>query len=165
MSIRLESAASPPKSTWGAPTFARTFRIASVILLLAAGWLAWSDRQGKLSVDEPQRLLTGIPAGCEVILKFPIRNTTGRPVQVLAADNRCTSEGCSVTPGLPMVVPPGEIRSLEIHFKPRTPPYNYGLTLYTDDPNHSEIPILISGREPASKAILTPTNEQLARID
>lgn len=108
-------------------------------------WLRASLDRGRLVVESPRRRLAGVEENQTVPIRFPIRNTSGHLIRIVGSNDRCGDSGCSLTKGLPLAIPPGGTRTLEVDFKVRLSPFFFELILPTDDPHLPEVVLQFEG--------------------
>ena len=138
--------ADTPVTTSTGRSLAHFFTALAVGSAVMAGWLAWSNRDGSLIVASSVRELAAMPAGTAVPLRFALRNSSKHTIRVIGANDRCELvNGCSKTLGLPLSIPAGESRTLNVDFKTGEAPYTYRLNLYTDDADTPSLAIVVSG--------------------
>ncbi len=88
---------------------------------------------GELLVEPANLNLGEIAPKQELDIPFRLVNRTGGTVQVLGAHETCGPTGCGTVPGLPVVVPPGEVRTVTLHFKSGSPgEFTKETPLFTD---------------------------------
>jgi hypothetical protein len=74
------------------------------------------------------------------------RNTTGRTVRLVGANDRCGRGGCVAVQGLPTEVGPGSELSLVLHYRPiGVGRFSIELMIYTDLPSSPTVPLRIDG--------------------
>jgi Protein of unknown function (DUF1573) len=79
------------------------------------------------------------------VVTFNVKNYSYRPITVFGARVSCI---CMSTPGLPVVVPPGESRTLEVNARAASGSGDVlgKVTFYTNDTGFRELPVVVRGR-------------------
>jgi len=79
-------------------------------------------------------------------LTVTLKNTTNHPIRIVGSDDRCdVLNGCTETKALPLEIPAGSSRNVEVGFHIRVSPYRYLLTFFTNDPDEPRVSWIISG--------------------
>ena len=97
-----------------------------------------------LIVEGGVKVLGDLPLDSRHDLQFSIRNLGGRSVRILGAKSSCT---CATIGERPREIPPGESRSVLVRFHVEDEgPVGGRVTLFTDDPAHRELPLILTAR-------------------
>ncbi len=146
MAVVLAEVVSRSMDGTSVPRLGRGLVLIAVASFMGASWVFCSSWGGDLVVDRPNRSMAGRQEGDAETFHFAIRNTTSHPIRIIGADDRCSSVGgCSQTKPIPLTIPVGESRPLEVLFKAGVTPYVFRLSIFTDDPQHPEVVVTISG--------------------
>lgn len=101
-------------------------------------------RNDLLIVEGGVKVLGDLPLDSRHDLQFSIRNLGGRSVRILGAKSSCT---CATIGERPREIPPGESRSVLVRFHVEDEgPVGGRVTLFTDDPAHRELPLILTAR-------------------
>jgi len=100
-----------------------------------------------LHVETSSRSFGEAPVGTESVVGFSLSNRGQRGVTILGSDAVCYQAACLKAEGLPLTVPPGEVRLIEIKVLCTSPgEFSRPLTLFTDSAAQREITLSVEGR-------------------
>lgn len=92
-------------------------------IVAAIGWVASNPvlrgyvTGAKVVLLENSVNLGEVTAGETRFVSVSLKNITSHPIEVCGGTTSC---GCALVKGLPFEIPPGEIRSCEVEYRPRT---------------------------------------------
>ncbi|ADV61050.1 hypothetical protein Isop_0455 [Isosphaera pallida ATCC 43644] len=129
--------------------------VASVGLIGLATWVfAWFGSIGvasaylagaRLIPDTHSKSFGTIDRGTDGIVVFHLTNWKTQPITIVGAQSVCT---CVATGDLPMTIPPGETRPLNVKLKTTLEdegPVSQEILLFTDDRKHRTVGLRVSG--------------------
>jgi Protein of unknown function (DUF1573) len=100
---------------------------------------------GKQLVSEVGELSVGtLEVGEQRVLVFHLRNLTGRPINIVGSQSKCT---CTSAEKLPLVVPPGGRLPLRVTYRAdKAANVNETMRLFTDSERNRQLVLSVSGR-------------------
>lgn len=80
-------------------------------------------------------------------LKFSAENRTSRGIRVIGCESICFRAGCLMAEGLPVEIPPGQQRDIEISVYAKTPgEFDKELAIFTDNVGQHRIVLGVEGQ-------------------
>jgi hypothetical protein len=122
----------------------------ALALLCYAQAMRGDQSQGGLVVDPRVHPLGQLQAGKIVPMTVTMTNRSARPVRLLGAHDVCATWGCLLGRGLPMDIPAGANRQVQIDVRPHPRGFSGEFTgeivFYSDCPGAEQIPVRVAGR-------------------
>ena len=105
------------------------------------------EQAGTLHVESSKRSFGEAPVGAKPVVVFRLGNRTGHPIKILGSNAGCYRAACLVPMGLPLLVPVGESRDLEIEVDCYNPgDLSKTVTFFTDNRDQRKIALSVEGR-------------------
>lgn len=120
----------------------------SLIFMAMSGFpRSRNAREAAIRIEPPIRSFGEASVGSTPLLRFRVDNQTGREVRILGSNAVCYQAACLEPLDLPLTVPAGERRPLEIKVLCANPSeLSKKIVLYTDDGSRPEIGLSVEGR-------------------
>ena len=110
---------------------------------------AGAPRGRMLALDPPTVTLGVVPHEARVPVKVMLSNRGDNGIRVLGLERTCSPWGCTDDSNLPLRIPPGQSRQIEMMFyAPRrgfVGPFSSEISLYTDSPETARLALGIQG--------------------
>jgi hypothetical protein len=136
------------------------FGVASLsCIVAAASEIVREETSGPRLEYQPAHRLGNLSPHEAMPVRVTLSNETDRPVQLLGAAAGCGLSICVEADGLPMAIPPGSDRDLQIdlHASGRPGPFSDEMVIYTDCPGQLEVHLTFHG------SVVEPKNPVVSR--